>query len=166
MSEFLELDKPVNKVILPILKAIKEWESENTPEVIEERVKKALNQNSKDIVAKLLGFDNRWGKWEIDNCNGRHRNTEAGRRIVELHQKAVDEWFHEISDFKLTPKEKSAFRTAFKKIFLDKFDYYVRKAAEEQAQQTAADTVKEILGTSTSAIEKINRMLSLIEEPQ
>lgn len=164
MSEFPKLDKPANRMIFPILKAIKEWESENTPEVLEERVKKTLNENSKEIVAKLLGFNNHWGKWEIDNCNGRDRYTEAGRRIVALHQKAVDEWFHEISDFKLTPKEKSAFRAAYKKSFFDMFTYHVRIAAEKQAEQVANDLVQEIVGTPTSAIEKINRMLSLIEE--
>lgn len=38
---------------------------------LEERTKKLIDDSFETIIAKSLGFDNHWSKWEIDHCNNR-----------------------------------------------------------------------------------------------
>ena len=51
-----------------------------------------LNKERREIVVKLLGFDDSWGKLEVDHCNGRDRESIVGKYLRGQARVAVQAW--------------------------------------------------------------------------
>jgi hypothetical protein len=94
---------PVIETVDHIHKAIDSWLQKNTEERLTERVHHLLDENQKKIVLTLLGFENRWGGWEIDHCNGRSGNTPVGEYISQTHEEAIKEWLSQVKLPTMTP---------------------------------------------------------------
>lgn len=56
---------------------------------LREQVRHRMQNDVFDIVTSALGFDRRWGKWEVDHCNGL-RNAAADAMLAEAKSAAVD----------------------------------------------------------------------------
>jgi hypothetical protein len=53
---------------------------------------KELNRHAKSNVLSLMGFRNAFGRWEIDNCNGRAGNSVIGDYIKQTAQPIIEKW--------------------------------------------------------------------------
>lgn len=57
---------------------------------VKKLVKKQLDTKRREIFAQVLGFDDRWGRWEVDHCNGRRSAVSDG--LASVVQEAGEEW--------------------------------------------------------------------------
>jgi hypothetical protein len=98
-----------------------------------ERIEGIINKRIEDIVAGTLGFENRWGRWEINNTNG--RQTEAanavGRIINEKLDFALNEWTAEALKKGTLPK---GWKEAARKEFDERVDWHLRELIREYAK--------------------------------
>lgn len=90
------------------------------PQLIEKRLQGA--------VAKILGFENSWGEWRIDHCNGRMSvmSEYIGQKAKEAAQAAVSKL-----EFKPTKELQAAINKEFTDQFMDIIREQLRKRAEE-----------------------------------
>ena len=80
------LDELKAQIEQQVIKSIRaDW----TQEKIQARINVILNKHLQDLVSKSLGFDSRWGGWEVDHCNGRGGESTVGKIISDLAIKAV-----------------------------------------------------------------------------
>lgn len=131
-------DKNVLDSLLPIItNAVLDWKAAHTEEQITKRVQQLLNQNSQEIVLKLLGFDNKYGgKWEVDHCNGRDGNSAAGDYLRKVQQKAIQDWFDsfDLQDV-LSDKDKAAFTSLLKKEIKAAIKNKMYRIAQQKAEE-------------------------------
>jgi hypothetical protein len=80
---------PVDSLLTSIACAVEEWKAKNTKEVIKTTVTELLDKESKQLTLKLLGFEDRWGKWEVDHCNGRGGESAAGDYLRIAQKTAI-----------------------------------------------------------------------------
>jgi hypothetical protein len=52
-----------------------------------------LEAQKREVTMKLLGLDNRWGKWEVDHCNG--RESPITDYIASEGREMVKAWVNE-----------------------------------------------------------------------
>jgi hypothetical protein len=76
-----------------------------------------LEVQKREVTMKLLGLDNRWGKWEVDHCNGRTSPTtdylaSEGRDLVKA-------WVNEAVKEVFTADAKDKFMKECKKAILN-----------------------------------------------
>lgn len=72
-------------------KAAAQWMAEHRNK-IPQMVSSMLERRMEEVVAKLLGFDNHWGDWAVDHCNGRAGNSAAGDWLREQARDAIKAW--------------------------------------------------------------------------
>ena len=90
----LEALNPINDLLPTVLKSIDKWKEKNSEEALTQRVHKLLDDNAETIVLKLLGFDNRWNKWELDHCNGRKGESAAGDYLKQDYERFLSEYLY------------------------------------------------------------------------
>lgn len=153
--------KPIDTVLKYILHAVNTWKSENTEEKIHNKVISLLEKNAEQATLTLLGFENRWGKWEVDHCNGRSGESSIGDYMKKVHAVAIKEFFDSL-DLKqiITPALKKKLTTEIKKTYEWKFQEAVQRAARELAEQHAQKLVNELV--KTDDLDKTMKMLHLI----
>lgn len=79
-----------------------------------------LNKDRHDVVWRLLGLENHWGKWEVDHCNG--RKSPIVDMMTEAVQAEVKEWLNEAIQEVIAAnrdKLKTQFRKALEKEFTE-----------------------------------------------
>lgn len=54
---------------------------------------KQLKARQSDVIWKLLGLDDRWGKWEVDHCNG--RNSRITEYLSQASKARIEEWLNQ-----------------------------------------------------------------------
>jgi len=157
---------PVDALLPAIAETVAEWKVTNSPETIKRKVNKILDESSKEIVMKLLGFNNRWDKdWDLDHCNGRAGNSTAGDFIVNANAEAVKEWLTEVSMPALDTKTKNKLLKDAANHYHDTLQRRVRAAIETRATKDA-DTLIATLSTSTDLDNylKVMKLLNPSEE--
>lgn len=107
----------------------------------------------KTMALKLLGFDDRWGKLEVDHCNGRHSFVSA---LIQQKAKAASDEFldrcgAELSQIIITSKIKET----LKKDYDEVFNRIVRDAVREKAAAEAKTFVQT----------KISKVLDCVSDP-
>jgi hypothetical protein len=133
-------------------KAMAEWIAENaaSEEQVRGRVREMMERHAEDIIAKVAGFDNSWGRWEVDHCNG--RMSQVTRFVSEAARTGFESWLKEQAGGSLpalTAAQKKALRTDF----VRERDDYARTAIRQLAQRTGAEIaegmVTDVLGNVT-----------------
>ena len=118
--------------------ALDSWHKANTPEAIREKVHKSLDASSKEVVLKLLGFNNRWSNgWELDHCNGRNGNSVIGEYLKKNQEQVLHEWFAKIPLPELTKTEMNNFSKSFACAYKEAFRSYITRAAVKKAEADA-----------------------------
>ncbi|MDH1236515.1 hypothetical protein [Stutzerimonas stutzeri] len=118
--------------------ALESWHAANTPEAIREKVHKSLDNSSKEVVLKLLGFNNRWSNgWELDHCNGRNGNSVIGEYLKKTQEQILHEWFAKIPLPELTKMEINNLGKNFASQYKDAFRNYIARAATKKAEADA-----------------------------
>lgn len=59
---------------------------------LEEKIENMLDRRLQELVGKYLGFDNKWGRWELDHCNGRSGESAAGDFLRSKVQEGTKKW--------------------------------------------------------------------------
>lgn len=102
-----------------------------TESAVRKIVRDRLNQQVNETVLKVIGFENRWGKWEVDHCNG--RMSALSELVKNVAQSEFQTWFKE--NMGRGPK----LTTEQRKAIVCEFDEAVLRAAREAAKRKAAD---------------------------
>lgn len=103
---------------------------------IEQDVHNLLDQRLETLVAKLLGFNNRWGDWEIDSCNGRSGESAAGDWLRARAGNAAREWLTKQAGAlpKLPAKAISSLRESYLKRLESELSQLLGQKAVEDAR--------------------------------
>lgn len=140
--------KPIDELLAHIATAVEQWKQENTPEVIKRTVNDLLEKESKTIVLRLLGFRSDWGRWELDNSNGRQQSSAAGEYLREHQAEAIKEFFSKVSVIpELTSKEIAQLRKSAKETYHYRLTDAVRTLAGEQADKDAKALVAKVVAS-------------------
>ena len=157
------MTKPINVLdqALPmILEAVQEWKNENSSSKIKDRVKRLLDANSKEVTMKLLGFNDRLGRWEIDHCNGRSGESAAGDFIRKTQSEAVKDWLTNVCLPELDDKTKAQFKKQAKQIYQETILRGLRDSVQMRAKVDLDLLVKEI--TTSNQIDNYLKTMQLL----
>lgn len=133
----MEPIKPLDEVLPFITQAVANWKTKNTEEVIEERVTKQLDKSCTEITLKLLGFDESWGKWDLDHCNGRGGESAAGDYLRKVQQAAIQKWLETVQLPEIPPKLKAATVAEYKSAYQNALRQVLYRLATKQAEEDA-----------------------------
>jgi hypothetical protein len=75
-----------------------------------------LEAQKREVTMKLLGLDNRWGKWEVDHTN--NRQSPLTDYLASEGKEQVRMWVRQAVDEVLTPDAKDKFMKECKKALL------------------------------------------------
>ena len=133
------------------------------PESLTKEIIAQLNKERREIVVKLLGFDDRWGKLEVDHCNSRDRESIVGKYLREQAQVAVQTWMDEhllvalekhIKGKFSDPKLISASVKAFDEYFTHALSDCLRSHASNAAANIAADFAAKVKESMSLSVEE------------
>lgn len=115
-----------------------------TPDSLATEISTMLTRERREIVLKLLGFDDRWGKLEVDHCNGRDNDSIIGRYLRNQAESAVTAWMEEEIRpiFEAKARERLAnaeVRKAVEKEFVDRFAHCLRENISREAERLAKE---------------------------
>ena len=125
-------------------------------ESVANEIVKDLNAQKRDVTLRLLGIDNRWGKWEVDHCNG--RESPITKLLAEQSKDVIRGWVNEAVQEVLTTELKSKVMKDAKAAVKREIEQHVRDNTgayrlNQQVEpiidalfQQAADEVREELG--------------------
>lgn len=108
-----------------------------------------MRKNADEIIAKMIGMDNRWGKWEIDHCNG--RGSHITNYIDECAKVNVNQWLKEsITEESLNKLLKatslaSVIGKGYVDSYQNKLKYEVQKVLDTHIQAEAAKIAQRII---------------------
>lgn len=90
-----------------------------------------IQQRLQGAVAKILGFENSWGEWKVDHCNGRMSvmSEYIGNKARAAATAAVDK-----IDFKSTAEIDKAIKQEYADYFKSELRERIREHAEQQVQ--------------------------------
>ena len=118
-------------------------------EGIQREIISELTKERRTLALKMLGFDDRWGKLEIDNCNG--RASVASEFIKANVGPAIQKWTDEclrpaieargrdkLNDATVMDAVMKGFNQRFMHAACEQMDHLASKAGEEFANALAA----------------------------
>lgn len=110
-----------------------------------------INKARREVTLKLLGLDNRWGRWEVDHCNGRASPITdfIGTEGQELISTFLRGLLHdEITRLSNDPPKAivEAFRKEVRSLLARSTSRAAEALASEMTKNITADIRKEITG--------------------
>ena len=152
---------PLNDLLPVILSAIDKWKDKNKEDDITKKVHKLLDNNSDEITLKLLGFDNKWGSWELDHCNGRSGESVAGDYLRKVQNQAIDDWLKQVK----LPVLNKTLSTQMQKHLEVEYDQYLKQYLRDYAQTQASKDAKEIIDDlfSSARADAVLQLANLIK---
>lgn len=147
------------EIAATMLASLDKYKEENPPEKIEADTIAKLEESRDEIIAKLLGFDNRWQRgYELDHCNGRSGNSAAGDYLIQHQREAVKDWLAnvDLSTVAFTPKMEETMLERFNKAYSDHLHMLIKNHATNLAQQAFNKMLAE---DPLGDIEKIDSLL-------
>lgn len=145
-----ELQKRIDAAKVRADKAAAQWLKDNEDK-IEKQISSMLDRRLEEVVAKLLGFNNSWGRWEVDNCNGRDGNSAAGDWLREKAANAVKEWLTaQAGDL---PKLPAAAIKSLRKEYLEHFEQFAMDFLQHEAERNARELVERMVTEAMSNVE-------------
>ena len=145
----LEYDPaPLDQALNAGLQAVMEWKHSQDPIKIKKRVTDLLEKNLEQGIITLLGFDYRWGKWEVDHCNGRSGESSVGDYMKQQHSVAIKEFFDSL-DIKtlITPTLRNKLSAVVKKEMEWRLEGMVRDRINIVLAEQMSQLVKELVPT-------------------
>lgn len=137
------VENPLNAMLPVIASAVEQWRTKHTPEQLESRVTTLLNSKSDEIVAKMLGFNYSYGRWELDHCNGRSGNSAAGDYMRQCHKDAIEKWLAKVTmpvlpkviNQQLRKSLQAEFNRSLEKALCDKVVAYANEEASRMFKE-------------------------------
>ena len=117
-----------------------------------EKLHKSMEDNATEVLLKLLGFDNKWGGWQIDHCNGRAGNSEVGVTLKSLFSEVTKNFVLQFKEesMKLTKTEYAQILKIMKKEFINSLESEAIRAMREKGKTCGRELVEEIFAGVTS----------------
>lgn len=108
-------------------------------DAITEAVEATLRKHLDTIVAQCIGFDERWGKWEVNHTNGREPaiSVALSADIEAVAKRLVQDY---AKDFRPTKVMVEAMRNEYKR----HMEYALREAAKRQAEADVATVARDL----------------------
>lgn len=120
-------------------------------EGIQREIIAELTKERRTLALKMLGFDDRWGKLEVDNCNG--RASVASEFIKSQVGPAVKRWADECLHPMLEERGRAKLHdAAVMKAVMKDFDSEFMYAARQQMELLAAQAGKEFVDALANQI--------------
>ena len=157
----LEALNPINDLLSIVLKSIDKWKEKNSEEALTQRVHNLLDDNAETIVLKLLGFDNRWNKWELDHCNGRSGESAAGDYLKQVQQEAIQDWLKKVKLPELNKTLSSVMKKELEADYKRYLSQYLYEYAREEADKAAKEIIQSLF--SQSKVDGMFRLQQLIQ---
>ena len=111
-------------------------------EGIQRQIIDELTKERRNLALKMLGFDDRWGKLEVDHCNS--RTSVASEFIKSQVGPAVERWADECLRPMLEERGRAKLHdAAVMKAVMKDFDNQFMYAARQQMEHLAAQAGKE-----------------------
>ena len=111
-------------------------------EGIQRQIVDGLTKERRNLALKMLGFDDRWGKLEVDRCNS--RTSVASEFIKSQVGPAVERWADECLRPMLEERGRAKLHdAAVMKAVMKDFDNQFMYAARQQMEHLAAQAGKE-----------------------
>ena len=111
-------------------------------EGIQREIIAELTKERRTLALKMLGFDDRWGKLEVDHCNS--RTSVASEFIKSQVGPAVERWADECLRPMLEERGRAKLHdAAVMKAVMKDFDNQFMYAARQQMEHLAAQAGKE-----------------------
>lgn len=141
------------------VQAVSEVANDAHAEAITEQIVNDLNKQKRQVTLRLLGLEDRWGKWEVDHCNG--RESPITKYLAEGARQTIQQWINEAVAEVLTTElktkvmqdAKKAIHAEVKDIVHNKTNTYnLRELATPVIDEwftLAANEVREELGIAT-----------------
>lgn len=134
---------PIDELLPVIAQAVQEWRRDNSATQLKNSVKRLLDDNSKEITLKLLGFNNTWGRWELDHFNGRSGNSAAGDFLRSVQNEAIQEWLSTVClpklEVKITQEIKTQAAREYKRLVLQELSSTLRQQAQMDVKKLLQD---------------------------
>lgn len=113
-------------------KAISEFDSE----AVLKEIVADLTKVKRQVTWKLLGLENKWGKWEVDRCNG--RTSPITEMLAAETRDGLSKFIQEtaakvVADLQRDDKYTERFRDAVMKELESNLEYQTRQAAANAA---------------------------------
>ena len=138
----LRIADPLEVGELELLNQLDRFVNVNVGKMVEEvraDVLKEVNRNLKSVVLGALGFRDSWGKWEVDNCNG--RKTNIGDMVAATAQDFIKQNSLEVA-FEFSQKDREELLAALRKEFFDRIRYSLRDTVHHMANDTMRKVVE------------------------
>lgn len=153
---------PVDELLPMLVQALETWKAKNTPALMTSQIHSRLDKARDQIVLKLLGFDNSYGGWHLDHCNGRAGNSTAGDYLAQTQAAIVKEWLSTVAMPELSQEDRDKIRNSMQDTYLKYFRDGLRNAMIAKANADIA-VVMEAFSKSDAA-DKYLKVLGLIKE--
>lgn len=159
----IEAINPVDSVLPFIASAVEEWKAAHTEESIKHTVTNLLEKNKEQMVLKLLGFNESWGKWELDHCNGRAGNSAAGEFLRAVQQTAIEDWMAKLILPTVSKTATAEIQKSANQSYRYELEKRVREMAVAQANKDAQAIIQSIV--QSNQIEARLKVMQLIDKP-
>lgn len=138
------------------VQAVTEVANDAHAESVTEQIIIDLNKQKRAVTLKLLGLEDRWGKWEVDHCNG--RESPITNYLAQGAKETIKQWVNEAVAEVLTTELKTKIMNDAKKaihkevqslVYNATGNYNMHKMAEPVIKawfEKAADEVRRELG--------------------
>lgn len=124
------------------------------PRVVLGAVTKRLQEHRDEMIWNLLGLSEKWGKWEVDHCNG--RNSPITQYLTAEVGDQVREFVRGIAQEVLTEPVKAKIRAAVEAELRKEYKYYYRRDYEQYVRERIST------GLQAAAQECADRLISEI----
>lgn len=143
---------------------VRKWREDNPPDSIRERVFNLLNKRQDEIILQLLGFELRYGKLQVDHCNGRAGESAAGDYLRRAQQDAVNDWLATISMPALTKTQIKNIQKDAQREYTRHLNQLVRSMAVTKAEEDAKKLIEAL--ASTHSADNYGKLYELIQPPE
>lgn len=149
---------PLDDLFEHVATSVHKWKSEQSPETIHKVITSKLDKRRDEIALQLLGFTNRWDKWEMDS---RSQSSPVERYIANVIQGSIEEWLQKVFPLEISPKTLNALKKEAQRAYEEQISRSIREIARSRAESdvnTLLDTILEsnVLPNYLKALEIVN----------
>ena len=103
-----------------------------------------LNKQKANVIWRLLGLDDSWGKWQVDHCNG--RTSPITNYLTSASEGTIREWVNDaVAEIIAEERTKvqSKIKAALRKDFADRSSGYdMNRIIRDHVDAVMRDVVK------------------------
>lgn len=141
------------------VQAVTEVANDAHAESVTEQIINDLNVQKRQVTLKLLGLEDRWGKWEVDHCNG--RESPITKYLAKGAEETIKKWVNEAVAEVLTTELKNKIMQDAKKAVHREVQNIVRNKTSDYTLRQMADPIIE--GWFNKAADEVRRELGVEE---